>query len=201
MGWIWDSIPKQLAKENNKFVFSHVKAGKRAAELEDALQWLVNAGLTYTLELVEQAELPLSFHANATHFKLYMVDSGLLRCKAGVSPKTIVEETALYKKFKGAFTENYVMTELLKLGMKPYFWRSGNTAELDFLIENENQLIPIEAKAEINTKAKSFRLFCKRYLPQTGFICSMKNVGDNRVEQTQTYSLPLYMLWKIKRYM
>jgi predicted AAA+ superfamily ATPase len=200
LGWIWDSIPKQLAKENNKFVFSHVKAGKRAAELEDALQWLVNAGLTYKLELVEQAELPLSFHANATHFKLYMVDSGLLRQKAGVSPKTMVEETALYTNFKGAFTENYVMTELLKQGMKPYFWRSGNTAELDFLIEKENQLIPIEAKAEINTKAKSFRLFCKKYLPQTGFICSMKNVGDNKVEQTQMFSLPLYMLWKINRY-
>jgi len=200
LGWIWDSIPKQLAKENNKFVFSHVKAGKRAAELEDALKWLVDAGLIYTLELVEQAELPLSFHANATHFKLYMADIGLLRQKAGVSAKTIVEETALYKNFKGAFTENYVMMELVKLGMKPFFWRSGNTAELDFLIENENQVIPIEAKAEINTKAKSYLFFCKKYTPQTGFKCSMKNIGDNRVEQTQTFSLPLYLLWKVNRY-
>ena len=197
LGWIWDSIPKQLARENNKFIFSHVKAGKRSAELEDALQWLVDAGLTYKLELVEHAELPLSFHANATHFKLYMADIGLLRQKAGVSAKTILEETALYKNFKGAFTENYVMTELVKLGMKPYFWRSGNTAELDFLIENENELIPIEAKAEINTKAKSYRFFCKKYEPRIGFTCSMKNIGNYRVEQTKTFSLPLYLLWTL----
>lgn len=201
LGWIWDSIPKQLAKENNKFIFSHVKAGKRSAELEDALQWLVDAGLIYRLELVENVELPLSFQSNATYFKVYMSDIGLLRRKSGVSAKTILEETELYKNFKGAFTENYVMTELIKAGLKPYFWKSGNTAEVDFVIENNDRIIPIEAKAEINTKAKSYIQFCKKFKPQIGFKFSMKNVGDNIVEQTGTYSLPLYLIWKLKKYL
>lgn len=83
LGWIWDSIPKQLAKDNNKFVFSHVKEGKRSAELEDALEWLVDAGLVHRLELVSKPELPLSFCADATFFKVYLSDVGLLRRKSG----------------------------------------------------------------------------------------------------------------------
>ena len=113
LGWIWDSIPKQLAKDNNKFVFSHVKAGKRSSELEDALEWLIDAGLVYRLELVSNPELPLSFCADATFFKVYMVDVGLLRRKSGIFYKTILEDSDLYKNFKGAFTENFVLTELL----------------------------------------------------------------------------------------
>ena len=119
LGWIWDSIPKQLARENNKFVFSHVRAGKRSADLEDALEWLVDAGLAYRLELAENPQLPLSFCANATYFKMYFSDVGLLRQKAGVSYRTILEEDVLYGTFKGAFTENYVLTELIAQGIKP----------------------------------------------------------------------------------
>lgn len=199
LGWIWDSVPQQLAKENNKFVFSHVKAGKRSAELEDALKWLEKAGLIYRLELAQNPELPLTFHANSTHFKVYMCDVGLLRCKSNISVKTILEETPLYHTFKGAFTENFVMMELIKQGFQPYFWKS-NTAELDFLIERNEMIIPIEAKAELNTKAKSYTLFCSHYKPKVGFRVSMKNVGDNLVNQTITFSLPLYLLWKIEHY-
>lgn len=165
LGWIWDSIPKQLAKDNNKFVFSHVKAGKRSSELEDALEWLVDAGLVYRLELVTNPELPLAFCADASFFKVYMADVGLLRRKSGVSHKTIMEDSDLYKNFKGAFTENFVLTELKTLGIVPYFWRSGNTAELDFLFEYEDRIIPVEAKADIHTRAKSYRQFCKKYGP------------------------------------
>ena len=121
LGWIWDSIPKQLAKDNNKFVFSHVKAGKRAAELEDSLEWLVNAGLIHRLELVKNPELPLSFYANATFFKVYMSDVGLLRKKFGVSYKVILEDSDLYKNFKGPFTENFVLNELIKMNIHPYY--------------------------------------------------------------------------------
>ena len=161
LGWIWDSIPKQLAKDNNKFVFSHVKAGKRSSELEDALEWLVDAGLVYRLELVTNPELPLAFCADASFFKIYMADVGLLRRKSGVSSKTIMEDSDLYKNFKGAFTENFVLTELKSQGIVPYFWRSGNTAELDFLFEHDDRIIPVEAKADIHTRRKSYRLFCK----------------------------------------
>ncbi len=201
LGWIWDSIPKQLAKDNNKFVFSHVKEGKRSKELEDALEWLVDAGLVYRLELVSNPELPLSFCSDATFFKVYMSDVGLLRKKSGVSHRTIMEDSDLYKNFKGAFTENFVLNELIKLGIKPYFWRSGNTAELDFIFEFDDKIIPIEAKAEIHTRAKSYRQFCKKYNPELGFKFSMKNVGSNQVENTMTYSLPLYLIWQVKKYL
>lgn len=201
LGWIWDSIPKQLAKDNNKFVFSHVKTGKRSSELEDALEWLTDAGLVHRLELVTNAELPLSFYANATFFKVYMADVGLLRRKFGVSHKTIMEDSELYKNFKGAFTENFVLTELLSRGISPYFWRSGNTAELDFVFEYEDKIIPVEAKAEIHTRAKSYRQFCKKYNPSVGFKFSMKNVGNHMVENTMTYSVPLYLIWTLDRYL
>ena len=201
LGWIWDSIPKQLAKDNNKFVFSHVKEGKRSSELEDALEWLVDAGLVYRLELVKNPELPLSFCSDATFFKVYLSDVGLLRRKSGVSHKTIMEESDLYKNFKGAFTENFVLTELITQGIHPYFWRSGNTAELDFLFEYEDRIIPIEAKAEIHTQAKSYRQFCKKYNPRIGFKFSMKNVGNHEVEKTKTYSVPLYLIWRLKDYL
>lgn len=200
LGWLWDSIPKQLAKENNKFIFSHVKEGKRAKDLEDSLEWLQNAGLIYRLELVEKPELPLSFCADGTYFKIYMCDVGLLRKKSGVAYKTILNGAEEYRRFKGALTENLVMTELISEGIKPYFWRSGNTAEVDFICEDDSRIIPLEAKAENNTKAKSYRLFCKRYSPEIGFCLSLKNVGVNNVEKTITYSLPLYLIWKIKDY-
>lgn len=201
LGWIWDSIPKQLAKDNNKFVFSHVKEGKRSSELEDALEWLADAGLVHRLELVSNPELPLSFCADATFFKVYMSDVGLLRRKSGVSYKTIMDGSDLYKNFKGAFTENYVLTELIKQGIHSYFWRSGNTAELDFLFEYEDKIIPVEAKAELHTRAKSYGVYCRRYQPEIGFKFSMKNVGNHVVEKTTTYSVPLYLIWRMKEYM
>ncbi len=201
LGWIWDSIPKQLAKDNNKFVFSHVKEGKRSKELEDALEWLVDAGLVFKLELVSNPELPLSFCSDATFFKVYMSDVGLLRRKSGVSYKTIMEDTELYKNFKGAFTENFVLTELIKMGIHPYFWRSGNVAELDFLFEYEDKIIPVEAKAKLHTRAKSFRQYCKKYHPEVGFKFSLKNIGNHEVEGTKTYSVPLYLMWMIKVYL
>ena len=128
---IWHSVPKQLAKENNKFVFSHVKQGKRANELEAALQWLKNAGLIHLLELVSNAEIPLSSNANATYFKVYMSDIGLLCRSLGLEYQQIIYHYDTLSTFKGAIVENYVLNELLQLNKNPYFWRSGNSAELD----------------------------------------------------------------------
>lgn len=107
----------------------------------------------------------------------------------------------MYKNFKGAFTENFVLTELMKQGIHPYFWRSGNVAELDFLFEYEDKIIPVEAKAELHTRAKSYSQYCKKYHPDIGFMFSMKNVGSHEVEETKTYSVPLYLLWTIKAYL
>ena len=196
--WIWDSVPVQLAKENNKFVFSHVKEGKRSAELEDALQWLIDAGLITQVCLVENPGLPLSAFADKTYFKVYMSDVGLLRAKSKISARTILEENDLYSRYKGAFSENFVLNELKALEIEAWFWRSGNTGEIDFIFEKENSLVPVEVKSADNTQAKSYRQFCKKYKPKKGFKLSLKNIGQNDCEGTNTLSLPLYMGWKIK---
>ena len=198
--WIWDSIPVQLARENNKFIFSHVKEGKRSADLEDALQWLVDAGLVVKTELVEKPEIPISGFADKTYFKVYMSDIGLLRARSKVSPKTILDETDYYIKYKGAFAENYVVNELISIGKSPYFWRSGNTAEIDFIFEEEGEMIPVEVKSADNTQAKSYKQFCKKYRPKHGLKLSRKNIAKNNCEGTVTYNIPLYLNWNIDRY-
>jgi predicted AAA+ superfamily ATPase len=197
---IWESVPVQLAKENNKFVFSHVKAGKRAADLEDALRWLADAELIYQLELVEKPEIPLSGFADKTYFKVYMSDIGLFRVRSGISAETILNGSGQYIKYKGALAENLVYEELVSLGKHPYFWRSGNTAELDFLYDGRESVVPVEVKSADNTQAKSYRQFCRRYRPQEGFKISMKNIAENMCEMTRTISLPMYMVWNIPHY-
>ena len=197
---IWDSVPKQLAKENNKFVFSHVKEGKRGHELEAALQWLKNAGLAQMLELVQNASIPLSVNADATYFKVYMSDVGLLCRRLGLSYKNLMEETDSLKTFKGAITENYVLNELIVQKKHPYFWKSGNTAELEFLFEENGVIHPVEVKAATNTQAKSYKQFCKKYTPGTGYKLSMENIALNYVDGTCTMSLPLYLVWNMDFY-
>lgn len=198
--WIWDSVPVQLAKENNKFVFSHVKAGKRSAELEDALTWLSDAGLITKVSLVENPESPLSGYADKTYFKVYLSDIGLLRTRSKVSPETILKETGSYKEYKGAFVENYVLNELRSLHKEPCFWRSGNTAEIDFIYEDTGGVIPVEVKSADNTQAKSYKQFCKKYKPRIGFKLSEKNIGENFSDETRTLSLPLFLTWNMENY-
>lgn len=198
---IWNSVPVQLAKENNKFIFSHVKAGKRAADLENALQWLVDAGLIYRLHLVEKPEIPLSAFADRTYFKVYMSDVGLLRVRSGISPDVMAEKNPGYVKYKGAFAESFVYCELTSQGREPYFWRSGNTAELDFLFDGKRTIVPVEVKAADNVQAKSYRLFCRRYMPETGFKLSLKNIAENMCEETKTFNLPLYLTWNMEHYL
>ena len=198
--WIWDSVPVQLAKENNKFIFSHVKEGKRSADLEDALQWLVDAGLLIKSELVEKPETQLDSCADKTYFKVYMLDIGLLRARSKVSPDIILEGSENYKRFKGAFAENYVLNELRSIGKQPFFWRSGNTAEVDFVYEDEGEFIPVEVKAADNTQAKSYKQFCEKYKPKRGAKLSEKNIAENLCDTTITYSIPLYLGWNLDYY-
>lgn len=195
---IWESIPKQLARENNKFIFSYVKKGGRAKELENALAWLCDAGLAYKLELVEHPVVPLSFEADASYFKVYMSDVGLLRCRSGIYFKTILDGEESFSRFKGAFAENFVINELRVQGLPTWFWRSGNQAEIDVLTEYHSEMVPIEVKSADNTQAKSFRVFIKRYRPRRGFKTSLKNIAVNRFEDTDVYSLPLYLVHKLR---
>lgn len=197
---IWDAIPSQIAKDNNKFIFSHVKEGARAKDLEDALEWLVSAGLVYKLTLVQTPQLPLESMKDNTYFKIYMADVGLLRKKSNVNYRTILNGDESFIQFKGAFSENYIMSELKSLGVSAYFWRTKADAEVDFISDYEGVLFPIEVKSATNTKAKSLQLFCKRFSPKLAFKASLKNVGDNMMEETHIWNIPLYIFFKIKEY-
>ncbi len=198
--WIWDSVPVQLARENNKFVFSHVRKGKRSAELEDALQWLRDAGLVTPLYLVEKPQIPLSGEMDKTFFKVYLSDVGLLRCRAGLSPETILSDNPLFVRFKGALAENYALNEMTAQGLTCCFWRSGNTAEIDLLLEAKGRIVPVEIKYADNTRAKSFKEFCRRYKPALGIKSSLKNIGEYDCEGCRTLALPLYLLWNWQHY-
>jgi len=197
---IWDAIPSQIAKDNNKFIFSHVKQGARAKDLEDALEWLVNAGIAYKLNLVSTPELPLSGMADSTYFKVYMSDVGLLRKKSNVNYRTILDGDKSFIHYKGALTENYVMTQLKTMSIDSYFWRTKADAEMDFITDYEGILFPIEVKSADNTKAKSLHLFCNRYNPKMAVKTSLKNVGDNMDGDTHVWSIPLYSIFRLKEY-
>ena len=197
---IWDAIPSQIARDNNKFIFSHVKKGARSKDLEDALEWLVHAGIAYKLNLVSNPELPLAGMADHTYFKVYMADVGLLRRKSNVNYRTILEGDTSFIHFKGALTENYIMTQLKCLGVESYFWRTKADAEIDFISDHEGILLPIEVKSADNTKAKSLHMFCNRYQPKMAVKTSLKNVGDNMDGDTHGWSIPLYMIYRLKEY-
>ena len=194
---IWKSIPNQLAKENGKFVYGHVKPGARAKDLEDALQWLVSSGMIYKVSKIEKPAIPLSAYSDQGYFKLYMSDIGLLRRISRLPAASIFEEFVLYKEFKGALTENYVLGELVNLhGDVPYYWKSGNTAEVDFIVQFEEKIIPIEVKSSTNAKARSLGVYREKYKPEYSVRTSMLNLKKDDC----LLNLPLYMLWTIERF-
>lgn len=197
---IWNSITTQIARDNSKFVFSHVKQGARAKDLENALAWLVNSGLVIKLDMVAVPEIPLSGMADLTYFKVYMSDVGLLRRKANINYRTIIEGNEAFIYYKGALAENYVLVQLKCMGIPAYFWRTKADAEMDFITDYEGKLMPIEVKSADNTRAKSLRLFCNRYNPEIAFKVSLKNVGDNMDGNTHVWSLPLYAFYRFKEY-
>jgi len=198
---IWESIPSQLAKDNHKFIFSHVKSGCRAKELENAVRWLVDAGLIYPLYLVERPEIPLSGEADYTSYKVYMADCGLLCRRTNVHFRTILDGDEQFIHFKGALTENYVLTQLKALGLNAWYWTSSANAEIDFLTDHGGKITPIEVKSADNTKAKSLKLFCERYRPERAMKTSLKNVGMILAGSTQVWSLPLYALFNLEKYL
>lgn len=195
---IWSSIPQQLAKENSKFIFSRVKDGWRAKDLEDALQWLVSAGLVYRVCRIEKPYIPLSAYADASAFKLYMSDVGLLRTMAKVPSQVVLDAAATYTEFKGAMTENYVLNELVKsISETPYYWTSGNQAEVDFVIQTGAEIVPIEVKSETNVKARSLAEYRKKYGPKYSVVTSM----SGSVGGSTALSLPLYLIASLERFL
>ena len=194
---VWNSLPVQIAKENNKFVFSHVKEGARAKDLEDALSWITDAGLASKLCYVENPEIPLSAMADTTYFKLYMSDVGLLRKKTAIGFRAILDSNPLYDRYRGAFVENYVKTQLDSMGIDSYFWRAKANAEVDFITDKSGSVVPIEVKSSDNTKAKSLHFYCNKYLPEKALKLSMKNIGLFSDGQTEVRTIPLYLVFRM----
>lgn len=195
---IWDYIPRELSRENSKFIYGHVKQGARAKDLEDALQWLISAGMCYKVNKIEKPNIPISSYIDMQSFKIYMNDVGLLRRKANVHASIILcNEKEHYKEFKGAITENFVLNELISLnGEIPFYWTSGNTAEVDFIWQFKDKIIPIEVKSGSNLGSKSLTLYRKKYNPSISMKVSMKNIEV----QDGMINIPLYLLWNLKKY-
>ena len=158
---IWKSIPSQLARENKKFLYKVVKEGARAREYGDALQWLVDARLVHKVYRSTAPGLPVSAYDDLSAFKIYLVDVGLLRRLAQLSPTAFGEGNRLFTEFKGALTENYVLQSLLpQFEVMPRYWSQSNPPyEVDFLIQRENDIFPVEVKSETNITSKSMKKF------------------------------------------
>jgi len=192
---IWNSIPMQLARENKKFVFGHVKSGARAKDLEDALEWLVRAGLVYKVKKTDHPKVPLAMHADNTHFKVYMADIGILRKMAKMPSNFLFSEDKEYDHFRGALTENYVLNELIpRIKDVPYYWRSDHDAEVDFVAQIDGMAVPIEVKAGSN-KSKSLVEYIRTYNPKIAVTTVHRKNSSSVVKR-----IPLYAIWKVKEY-
>ena len=178
---IWRSIPSQLSRENKKFVFRAVREGARAREYESALDWLVLSGMIYRIYCTEKPELPMKHYEDLTAFKVYVLDQAVLRSMAELPPEAVLSKGDILKEFKGTMAENYVLGSLLAQGFKtPHYWTlQGNKAEVDFLIQNGLEIIPIEVKAENNVNGKSFAEYNKKYEPRIRLRYSLLNIRRN----------------------
>lgn len=188
---VWQSMPSQLVKENKKFIYGVTKPGGRAKDFEIAIQWLMDAGLVYKAERVNEAKMPLKFYVDISGFKLFLLDCGLLGAMSETPPeKLLVAENGM-EKSKGAFTENYVMSQLVATRDTSVFYYSNDAKlEIDFLIQHGGEIVPIEAKAEENLRAKSLSTFVASRPGMHGLRFSM---SDYR-EQDWMTNVPLYAI-------
>jgi predicted AAA+ superfamily ATPase len=191
INYIWLSLPSQLARENKKFLYQSVKPGARAREYEDALLWLINAGLARRIYCSRKPALPLSAYDDLTAFKIYLPDVGLLRRMSRLDPVIIAEGNRLFAEFKGALTENFVLEGLLQqFEETPRYWKSGNIAEVDFLIQHKNNIIPVEVKSDENVRSKSLTFYRKEFKPELSIRFSMRNLKRDE----GLINIPLFMV-------
>lgn len=192
---LWNNIPTQLAKENKKFIYGLIKQGARAREYEVALSWLIDCGLVYQINRVNDCKMPLAAYQDFNAFKLYLLDVGLLCAMAQVDQQTIIEGNSIFVEFKGALTEQFVLTELKANTTVPIFYWSSETgmSEVDYIIQLGKNNIPIEVKANENLQAKSLKSFVQKYNTKINIRTSM---SDYRKEDW-LINIPLYLMGNI----
>lgn len=196
---IWHSLPAQLSKENRKFIYKVIRTGARSKDYEDALLWLNDAGMIYQVFNVSKPGIPLSGYAERDAFKVYACDCGLLRRLARVAPEVIMNGNAGFTEFKGALAENVVLQSLIAQpdADVPYYWTSGNTAEVEFVIQHETEIVPIEVKAEDNVGGKSLTVYNNKYHPKYRVRFSTNNLQKNE----NLLSIPLPMACWMERFL
>lgn len=188
---IWRSIPTHLSKENKKFLFSAVRKSARARDYERALQWLLDAGLIYKVYQISTPKLPLSAYRNSNIFKVFLLDVGLLGAMVNLSPGLILEGNTIFSHFQGALVENYVVQQLKPKSREDlYYWTSAGKAEVDFVFAVNDGVWPLEAKAGVNLKSKSLKVYNEKYKPSLLCRTSLQNL-----QRTGNFcNFPLYAL-------
>ena len=196
---VWDSISSQLAKENKKFIYNAIKNGARAKEFEIALAWLRDSGLVYKVTRISKPNLPIKSYEDIDVFKLYVLDVGILCALSKLPAKAILEDNRIFTEFKGSLTEQYVLQQL-KINLSDiHYWTSKSyVAEVDFVTQIEDNVVPIEVKATTNLKAKSLQQYIKDYSPQKAIRTSL---SDYKINENGLYDIPLYVIENISTYL
>ncbi len=194
---VWDAIPGQLAKENKKFIYSMIRKGARAKEYEQAIQWLTEAGLILKVHQVSTPKVPLEAYASFDFFKIYPLDTGLLGAMSNLSAKALIDGHALFQEFKGALIENYVGQELQKHDYNLYYWTSEGKAEVDFLLQHDDSVFPLEVKSGTSLKKKSLKIYAEQYEPSLSIRTSPMNFRKDG----EILNCPLYLIGRLGRYL
>lgn len=184
----YDNVTVQLSKRNTRFQYKLIKKGGRASEFENAIEWLCLSGIVSQVYKLEQVKKPLENYKDIDAFKIYVSDLGLLCAKKDLAANDILYMVEDINDFKGGMTENYVNVQLSMNGYRTYYWESERGAEIDFVIQREGKLIPIEVKSADNTRAKSLRIYMDKYKPEYAIKLSAKNFGFEDNKKT----VPLY---------
>lgn len=191
---LWNAIPSQLVKENKKCVYGKIKQGARAKDFEIALNWLIDSGLVHKVSRVTEPNIPLKAYEDVSAYKLFLLDVGLLGTMNDLDSRSLLENDKLFKDYNGSITEQYVLQEFKTIGDLPIFYWASNKAELDFLIQYQNNIIPVEVKATINLQAKSLKSFRQKYEPKISIRSSLADYEEN----TGLFNIPLYDIENIK---
>ncbi|MBR1465081.1 MAG: ATP-binding protein [Bacteroidaceae bacterium] len=189
---VWNSLPAQLSKENKKFIYGVIRQGARAKDFELAIMWLLDCGLIHKSQRVNTPKIPLKAYQDMQVFKLFMLDVGLLSASSGLDAKTLLDGNSIFTEFKGALTEQFVMQELkhISLDYIGYWTNERSTSEVDFIIQKEGMVVPIEVKSGENLTSRSFTLFCQKYEPETAIKTSTLPYMCNQ----NIHNIPLYGL-------
>ena len=191
IGQVLASLPSQLAKENKKFIYGAIRKGARASDFELAIQWLVDAGIVHRVHRISEARKPLKFYASTEAFKLFFLDCGLLGCMTEASASDMLVDNKVFIEFKGALSEQFVAQELVSMGITPYYWTNDRTpAEIDFVVQHNDRIVPIEVKASTNVKSKSLAQFIKDNEGLKGLRLSLCQYKD----QEWMVNVPIYAL-------